>query len=52
VRANARHQSRFAAGHGEKRLLCEGEFFWGADVLPGWAKEERRAVKYSLAQHK
>lgn len=33
-------------------LLFEGEFFWGADVLPEWAEEERRAVKYSLAQHK
>ena len=30
-------------------LLLEDEFLWGADVLPGWTEEERRAVKYSLA---
>ena len=29
-------------------LKFEREFFWGADVLPEWAEEERRAVKYSL----
>lgn len=29
-------------------LKFETEFLWEEDVLPGWTKEERRAVKYSL----
>jgi len=30
-------------------LKFEAEFFWSERVLPGWAQEERRAVKYGLA---
>jgi len=30
-------------------LRFEQEFFYGVDVLPGWPENERRAVKYSLA---
>jgi len=30
-------------------LKFETEFFWGEQVLPGWTQEERRAVKYGLA---
>src|SRR5437867_6975687 len=30
-------------------LRFEREFFYGVDVLPGWPENERRAVKYSLA---
>ena len=29
-------------------LGFEHDFTWGADALPGWTEEERRAVKYSL----
>jgi len=31
-------------------LQFEREFFWSADLLPGWSKEERRAVKYGLSR--
>jgi RimJ/RimL family protein N-acetyltransferase len=33
-------------------LTFEHEFFYGEDVLPGWAEEERRAVKYSSKRAK
>jgi RimJ/RimL family protein N-acetyltransferase len=35
----------------QKSGLCfEKEFYWSAEVLPGWAEEERRAVKYSAVR--
>jgi RimJ/RimL family protein N-acetyltransferase len=30
-------------------LVFEAEFYYGEDLLPGWTKAERRAVKYSTA---
>jgi RimJ/RimL family protein N-acetyltransferase len=31
-------------------LTLEGEFHYDVDVLHGWTKEERRAVKYSVTR--
>jgi hypothetical protein len=33
-----------------KHLVFEGEFFYSAEMIPGWTEEERRAVKYGLAR--
>jgi hypothetical protein len=31
-------------------MQFEGEFWYSAEMIPGWTEEERRAVKYGLTK--